>query len=210
MSYEIEYFLISSSVLNAATVFKSPGGEGRSFRMYGQGHKVIAMDNDPTIYTGTLRRINDGYGFIMDPYDARGNAPKDLRMIQGRRGGVFVSAAGLRRFVPNMPALIMQALDGKVVQFSIGASQRHPGRVEARDILLKKMLAWNGEGVRLYLAQEPPVTMEDVVGQLKADFGDAWRDLVVINNPEHNHFGALLAVVTPPVSPSSGDEVVHD
>ncbi len=48
--------------------------------------------------------------------------------------------------------------------------------------------------VMIYRDKAETSTMQDLVDQLRNDFGAKWNTLTVVPNPMHNRFSAVLAV----------------
>jgi len=80
---------------------------------------------------GTLHLETGGYGFLMGVRALDDGPLPEVPIIDGKPGGIFVSASMARHSLGAKGSFDFAALDGKTFTFSVTASITHGGKPEA-------------------------------------------------------------------------------
>jgi len=82
-------------------------------------------------FSGTLQLETGGYGFLMGVKALEDCPPPEVPLIDGKPGGIFVSASMARHSLGAKGSFDFAALNGKTFTFSVTPSMTHGGKAEA-------------------------------------------------------------------------------
>ena len=122
---ELNEYGLSFSLLDVVSISRISEGKAVLSDL-----KPSARGKHSMRYSGIFRMETNGFGFIMDPKGADGSPVPNLPVIEGKPGGIFLSAAVAAQTLGHEKHL-MKSLDGSRVSFYIRQCEAPHGKPEA-------------------------------------------------------------------------------